>query len=229
MRIQLKFFRVQKLLFFLLLMSLSGLYLSPFIRAMEHGFGADNDAYVSSLEPDITHPDTTLLQVNNEGSTKDTYIRFETADLNAQITTAYLKLSISEVSANLELRVISTATGWSEETLTWNNKPASYGEITTYSISEGYEGSIKIKFPDADDPQGAIISLCISLSSQALGHLRITSKEGGNTEGPRLYFVEESIPGIQLSMLIVIIGICSIVLFFKMRKVMNIIRRKKRS
>jgi hypothetical protein len=86
---------------------------------------ADADARVDASAPDTNHGDTTRLRMDGAPEA-ETYLRFSFVGLGGEVNNAKLRLYATSASRGVP-QVWPVENGWSESTITWNNRPLHRG------------------------------------------------------------------------------------------------------
>ena len=101
---------------------------------------SSGDARVLAANPDTNYATAVRLDVDNPG--EKSYIRFDVSGVTGTVTSATLRLNVTNGSSNGPTIYLTTNT-WAENTITWNNAPAetsgpisSVGAITASTWAE---------------------------------------------------------------------------------------------
>jgi PKD repeat protein len=93
-------------------------------------FRPSEDSYVRSLSPTANYGTAPSLRVKYGGATGETYttyMKFSVAGLNDPVTSATLRLYVTDPAANGGQLFRVAPDSWAEGTLNWNNAPATAG------------------------------------------------------------------------------------------------------
>ncbi len=157
------------------------------------------DAYVWSGNPDFCYGHNTGLIVGNyTANWTETYILFSLANRPAQWLNAVLYLGTTEWPTNLTGYLQETSTSWSEDTITWNNRP----NLLTYTEP------VNITYPNLRvnlttflrryDTASGLTNVSFVLNSTPVAdgnYSAFWSRDGGEGTGPNLYWrYEEAEP-----------------------------------
>lgn len=92
-------------------------------------FGTTDDAYVRVDTPDTNYGDTPILEMRESGNKqRRSFVQFE-VDSHEAIESAILKIYSEDSGYSIECK--PTSSGWSENTITWNNIPTTGDTIAS--------------------------------------------------------------------------------------------------
>jgi hypothetical protein len=140
-----------------------------------------DDAYVRSDNATANYGSTTTIQVD-QSPDKRAYMRFVVSGVaGRQVQSAQLLLNAVDGGGGGEFHPV-TDTGWTEGTLTWNNKPA-YGAGVAASLGTVRTGQqVTVDLTSSVTGDGTYSFAVLGTSSDGADY---TSREGGSL-GPRL-------------------------------------------
>ncbi|MDP0502007.1 MAG: polysaccharide lyase family 7 protein [Verrucomicrobiota bacterium JB022] len=121
------------------------LLLNPLQAQTTQTLTASRDAYVrAGSNASSNYGTATQLVVKNEGDTSDntreSWLGFDLSGVSGTVTSATLRVYITQVNASSTHSVHYGDDGWSESGLTWNNQPTSYSPaLDSASLSSGVE------------------------------------------------------------------------------------------
>lgn len=168
---------------------------------------ADADSYVhdGNKSGNFGSEPTACVKMDNSGYQRMAFYRFPLniappTDENFKATVSFYVNSTGETANSVNWLFKASGTAWTEDGLTWNNKPATTDvltEIKGFNVSDGYRESQRISFDitdyvkqEAGKGQKAI-SLCITQSARGTGG-------GGST----FFATKENADGRRLPLLI---------------------------
>lgn len=94
-------------------------------------FGAEADAHVVAANPNRNYGKAKTLQVDSSPLI-ESYLRFRVKGVDGAVRSAKLRLWVSGSTSDGPA-VYPSGTAWSERTITWSNRPARTGGVSTIS------------------------------------------------------------------------------------------------
>lgn len=143
-------------------------------------FVADADAYVNSASSGSKYGTATTLRLDGDPAV-NSYVRFTVANLQPVVTSAVLRVygNARNVSA---VEVHTTATTWTESTLTWANAPAFGGVVATRAPTAA-AGWVDIPVTATVTANGQLTYVLTQTGSTAVAY---QSREAGTSTAPVL-------------------------------------------
>ncbi|WP_299781569.1 DNRLRE domain-containing protein [uncultured Formosa sp.] len=144
-----------------------------------------------------TEPEQMLIKTGSTSAyTRSGFIKFDISNLSlADVGTAKLRLyCYNTQSTNMEISVFNADENWSENTLTWDNKPvAELSAIRSQKVTlDAYvEWQITKVVQDAISDGKTSVSLSLSDSNGDNKLARFYTKESSNANKPQLYISSE--------------------------------------
>src|SRR5688500_14263756 len=108
------------------------------VLAATHTFTSTADTYTNSARKTSNYGTQTTVRVRASSTTHRAYLRFDVAGLDGPVTSARLRLFVTDASPNGGT-IHRSAGGWTETGLNWNNAPALDAAVvaTTGSVAAG--------------------------------------------------------------------------------------------
>jgi PKD repeat protein len=147
-------------------------------------FTAVADAYTRSDKPSTNFGAAKTLRVKNGGPASNashhkSYLRFDVAGLTRTVTTAKLRLYVTEPAANGGT-VYTTSKTWGETTITWGNQPAAGTVLATVGATT-LDAWVEITLPASLFAAGnGTYSVVIQSNTPSDGTSVYSSREGPN-------------------------------------------------
>ena len=121
-----------------------------------------------------------------------TYVKFDLSSLGTNIIVTSAELKLYGYGDDIEIATDKTSENWDEDTITWNNKPASEGTLQTKTF--GGSGSyVWFTFCDNDnlvdylnEKLGGTVSFMLRQSVSEEDSTHWSSKESGSDSAPKL-------------------------------------------
>ena len=153
---------------------------------------ATKDSYIHSGFEDTNFGTETEIQIKKSNSgnlDREAYYHFDLSGLTSAVRSAYFRVGIEDASG-AELRVSTTSTNWSENTLDWDNRITSSNHLIDIPAVEG--SYIKIDVADIINSHISAnqdrFTLIISANDITDSTLKLASVENNTShKRPRLY------------------------------------------
>ncbi len=158
------------------------------------------DAYVWADAPNTCYGHNGGLIIGNyTANWTETYVYFNLENRPAQWTSVLLRLVTYGINANLSGYFQETNTSWSEDTITWSNRPALLSYTEPMNITYPTQMLVNLttflhRFDAASDATN--ISLLLNSTVVADGnHSMFISRDPTINQGPHLYwYYEQEVP-----------------------------------
>ena len=181
------------------------------------------DAYVFEYTPSTNYGGSDYLYVGNLPSGKtEAYYQFDVSSLPDGWVEARIILFFDDASGSVDVGVNFTDNGWSEETITWNDKPIQ-NRYMGHLINDGFNFYIPLS---ADDIINGKVSVCLyGKRGDADGYIRGSSKEGAldEDEVPLIRLKYEGMDPLVVTAIVlgsvVTCGIIALFIYLELRKV----------
>ncbi len=139
-------------------------------------FATEADAYVDQTSATSNFGSNVQLMTDNS-PVQQSYMRFTVSGVSGSVQSAKLRVFVTDGTTNGP-QVFASATGWAENTITWNTQPGPSGsasdDLGSISTSAGW---IEFNVTPLVSGNGTVSFVLVPQSSDAL---RVSSREGAN-------------------------------------------------
>ncbi len=110
--------------------------INPCHAFSQMNYSPTDDTYVHSSNPDTNYGSNTTVVTKISSDSRYAYFKFNVSHITGTVNSAILRLNVKSVSANTSRTVFAINNdNWTEESITWNNKPLLESALQNASIN----------------------------------------------------------------------------------------------